>query len=241
MDEREGLRTAARVDLLLRTAPFSAFTPEQVTRIAQASHEVVLRKGEALWRRGQVAHRLGVLLAGRLKLRRSQGVREVIVDVCGPGRVLGELTLSSGEPYQSDAVCLRRARVLAIPADGVRTLLYENPRAAMALAMDLAAQNVRLLRVVEDLCAGTVAQRLARVLVRLAETDGEPFPGGTLIPMRLRRADLAAIAATTVESTSRTISDWHRRGWVIPQPAGYLVRDAGELRAVIDGADPTRH
>jgi len=231
----EDLTSEEREGLLSRTAPFNALSLEQLQRITQSCSVVVLGKGQVAWRMGQPADQLAVVIAGRLKLCRRRGGRETIVDVAGPGEVLGELGFSTSA-YQSEVVCLRRARLLMVPAVAIRVALESSPRATLALAMNLAAQNIRLLRAVEDLSAGSVEQRLARVLLRLADQVGEPFPGGTLIPMRLRRADLAAIAATTVESASRKISEWRRKGWVLPQPAGYLLTEAHGLKGMVEAA-----
>ncbi|MDQ3264513.1 MAG: Crp/Fnr family transcriptional regulator [Myxococcota bacterium] len=236
MSRSEELSQEERALLLGRTPPFSALRPEDLPPLAQACRVQVLRKGEAAWKLGEQADHLAVVVAGRLKLCRGRGTREVILDVASPGEVLGEIAFSTGERYQSDVVCLRLARLLMIPSAALRGVLESSAKASLSLAMNLAAQNIRLLRAVEDLSSGSVEQRLARVLLRLAEQVGEPFPGGTLIPMRLRRADLAAIAATTVESASRKISEWRRRGWVVPQPAGYLLRDDHGLRGMVDAA-----
>lgn len=216
--------------ILARAAVFGDLPGETRLALIAASREVVLNAGEPLWREGEAAKNLGVVLVGRCKIVRGDDSREVIVDVAVPADVLGEVAFSIRATYQSSVVCLRRARVLLVPADAFRQALAQSPEATQALALDLAAQVVRLMRAIEDLSAGTVERRLARVLLRLAERAGEPFPGGILIPLRLRRADLAAIAATTLESASRKIADWQRRGWVVPQPAGYLVRNEAALR-----------
>jgi len=84
---------------------------------------------------------------------------------------------------------------------------------------------------VTGLSAGTVPRRLAAVLLELAERAGGPFPGGTLVPVRLRRADLAALAATSAESVSRQFAAWRRRGVIVTQPAGFLVPDLEVLRS----------
>lgn len=221
------------VSAILARAPVFGDIPEETrARLIAESREVVLDAGQSLWRAGEPALNIGVALVGRCKIVRGEDAREVIVDVAVPGDVLGEVAFSIRATYQSSVVCLRRARVLLVPADAFRRALAQSPDAAQALALDLAAQVVRLMRAIEDLSAGSVERRLARVLLRLAERAGEPFPGGTLIPLRLRRADLAAIAATTLESASRKIADWQRRGWVVPQPAGYLVRNEAALRKV---------
>jgi hypothetical protein len=56
--------------------------------------------------------------------------------------------------------------------------------------------------------------------------------------VRLRREDLASLAATTVESASRQISAWKRAGVLVPQPFGFLIRDVPRLRALSDAFEP---
>jgi CRP-like cAMP-binding protein len=133
-------------------------------------------------------------------------------------------------------VSLRRCRVLLVPAGALRSALAREPRALAAVAFDLAQRVRRLVRLVEDLSAGSVERRLAGALVGLVERAGEPFPGGLLVPLKLRRADLAALAATSPESASRWISAWRRAGIVVPQPVGYLVKDLPALRRIAGGA-----
>ncbi len=226
-------RSDEAIDALGKAILFRSL-PERARRaIVQECHARSLRTGERLWSEGEEARHLGLVLAGRLKVTRT-GARDVLLEVAVPSEVLGEVAFTTGASYQHDVTCLRGARVLLIPASVVRARLAADPAMAMALALDLAEHVVRLTRLAEDLSAGGVEMRLARVLLRLAERAGEPFPGGTLIPLRLRRSDLAAMAATTLESTSRRIADWQRRGVIQAQPAGYLIRDLAALRALAD-------
>lgn len=167
-------------------------------------------------------------------MREASG-REVIVGVAVPGDLLGAIGFALVAGYSSSVVCLRRARVVLVPSALLRGVLARESLAVSALAADLAADVSRLMRMVQNLSAGNVQRRLASVLIDLAERAGEPFPGGTLIPLRLKRADLASLAATTIESASRAISAWRRRGLLVPMAAGYLVLDLAALRAVAAG------
>jgi CRP-like cAMP-binding protein len=173
---------------------------------------------------------------GRLKLRRQDGPHEVIVDVAVPGDLVGDVAFTLGAPYPTDAVSLRASRVLLVPAVALRRALADEPNALAALALELAQRVQHLQELTLALSAGSVARRLAGVLAALAARSGEPFPGGILIPMRLRRADLAALAATSAESVSRQVSAWRAEGLVLPQPAGYLICDLTALRRVAAGA-----
>lgn len=221
-------------EALTRAPLFAALPEEHRQRLARAARIVTLGAQQRLWNAGARATHLGLVLAGRLKLTRSEARRDTILDVAGPGDVLGEVAFTLGASYQSDAVCLRRARVALVPSRLLRAMLEAEPRAATGLALELAGQVLRLMRQVQALSAGSVEQRLARVLLGLAERAGEPFPGGVLVPLRLRRMDLASLAATTLESTSRRLSQWSKLGWVVPQPAGYLLKNLDALRALAD-------
>jgi CRP/FNR family transcriptional regulator, nitrogen oxide reductase regulator len=191
-----------------------------------------------LWSAGDEATRIGLVLSGGLKLVRPIGDREVIADLALRGDLLGEAAFALGTTYGSSAVCLRRARVLLVDAPSLRLLIERERGPVDALATNLAIRVRRLTRAVQALSAGNVERRLARVLVGLVDRVGEPFPGGVLVPLRFRRGDLAALAATSSESVSRKLCAWSRSGWIVAQPAGYLIRDLKALRRIVEARAP---
>ena len=79
-----------------RTPLFQALAPEQRQLLGQSSRTVVLRAREKLWNEGGTAKHLGLLIAGRLMVVRNSGRTEVVLDVAGPGDVLGELAFGAG-------------------------------------------------------------------------------------------------------------------------------------------------
>lgn len=219
---------------VLRKAPlFSSFGDSELELVSRAAKCVELKRRDSLWRHGDAADSMGVLVSGRLVMGRMHQGRDVIVEVVAPGELVGEVGLTHAQ-HHFDVYCLRKARVLLIPNRVVSRLLELHPRACAALALDLATLVMRLTRRLEALNAGNVEQRLARVVVSLIDRFGEPFPGGVLVPLKLRREDLASLAATTVESTSRRLSAWKAQGVLITQPAGFLVRDQATLRRLVE-------
>lgn len=229
-------RVDAQAEQLLSNTPlFAALSPGARAEIAAAARTVLLGAGEELWRQGEPAGSVGLVLTGRCKLVREDGSRAVIVDIAVPGDLLGAIGFTLATGYSSTVVCLRRARVLLVPAALLRRTLQRESHAVAELAAKLAGDVSRLMRIVQHLSAGSVQRRLASLFVDLAERSGQKFPGGVLVPLRLKRSDLAALAATTLESASRTISAWKRRGLVTPMPGGYLLRDVSGLRALAAG------
>lgn len=231
------MRRPAELETALARAPLLALLPKEARhRLATQTRIVSLKQGELLWREGDAAGTVGLVLHGSLAVERARR-RAVLVDVVGEGQFVGEVGFALGARYQFDVRSLRLARVALIPSSQLRTALTRSVEASSSLAVDLAQQVLRLSRRVEALSSGSVGQRLARVLTSLAERFGEPFPGGTLLPVRLRREDLAAMAATTLESASRQISAWSRAGVLVPQPAGFLIKDLEALHRL--GDEPT--
>ncbi|MDP2270000.1 MAG: Crp/Fnr family transcriptional regulator [Archangium sp.] len=216
---------------------FRTLTPAERAALARHTRVVSLRAHGVLWREGDEATQLGLVLHGRVAIERAS-LRRLMVDVAGEGQLVGEVALSLGAAYQFDVRCLRKARVALVPAPALHDLMGRQPGLGLALAATLGHEVLRLTRRLEALSAGNVSQRLARVLLGLTERFGTPFPGGTLMPVRLRREDLAALAATTVESASRQISAWKRQGVLVPQPAGFLVKDFRALRLLGDLVEP---
>ena len=209
---------------------FSALARPAREALASRANVVSLATHDVLWREGDPSLHLGLVLHGRVAIERARQ-RRLIVDVAGPDDLVGEVAFSLGAKYQFDVRCLRKARVALIPVRELRKACDANARAAQSLSLALANEVLRLCRRLEALSAGNVGQRLARVLLMLTERFGTPFPGGVLMPVRLRREDLAALAATTLESASRQISAWKKQGLVVPQPAGFLVKDLAALRS----------
>ncbi|MBE2254536.1 MAG: Crp/Fnr family transcriptional regulator [Myxococcus sp.] len=217
-----------------KAAPvFSALPPTLQLELARRARVVQLRAQDRLWRQGDKAEELGVVLHGRVAVERAHQ-RRVMVDVAGANELVGEVAFSLRAAYHFDVRCLRKARVALVPTKALRAALDQQPGVAVALAFELAQEVLRLTRRLEALSAGGVKQRLARVLLGLVERFGTPFPGGTLLPVRLRREDLAALAATTLETASRQISQWKREGVLVPQPFGFLIKDLASLRQLGD-------
>lgn len=232
---RDRTTRAEDLEVLSKVPIFSALNAEDRAQVLAHSRQVVLSARDVLWLEGQKAEHLGIVLSGRLSVVRQQRRRDVIVDVAGPGDVLGEVALTLKATYQFQVRCFRRARVMLVPTHTLRAILERRPALAVALSLDLARQVLRLTRHVEALSAGGVEQRIARVLVSLTERFGEPFPGGILVPVRLRREDLASLAATTLESASRHVSAWQKKGWIVQQPSGVLVKDLAAIKRSAEG------
>lgn len=79
-------------------------------------------------------------------------------------------------------------------------------------------------RCVDRLLAGSVDERLERVLEDLADRYGAPINGGKFIALPLRRKDLARMVGVTLESASRVLARFEREGKIRSKREGIWLK-----------------
>jgi len=112
---------------------FALLTPKEVERLSNVSGVVKLKEGDKVYSEGVPASHLFVLLKGRVELRRPTkgGLSFLVEDVLEKG-VFGVSSLTGGERYLLNAVCVEDSEVLKLESGVLRNILDENPRAGYA-------------------------------------------------------------------------------------------------------------
>ena len=195
-----------------------------------------MRRGEALWRKGEPASRLVLVARGMVALFAApQTGRELILALHAPVEGVDEPAVLSGVDHACDAFAFSATTVaLSLPREALLGALRDDGAASLAYAQLLARRHREVER---RLCFATLAveQRLAQLLVELAERFGDELDDGALmIPLRLTRGQLASMVGTTVESVIRAFSRWSRAGLVSTGENGIVVRDPAALEREVD-------
>jgi CRP/FNR family transcriptional regulator len=204
------------------------YTIEDLARVTTVQR---LRRGEALWRAGERANSLIIVGHGLVKvLLPATGARDLVLGLYGPGESIGDAPLLEGAQYPAEALALTEPVTVArVPRDGFLAALERNGAASLefarAIGRSTAAANRRI-----ALFTASAEERLASTIIDLGERFGDEMEdGSTLIPLRLTRAELAALVGTTVETTIRTLSRWSREGLVSTVDGGLTVHDPSAL------------
>ena len=212
----------------------AALTPVGRDLLAGFGRVVTVGRRSWLWREGDTAESLGFVLEGCLSVERTCR-QPVILDLVGQRESVGETGVALGTSYQFDVRALVSSRVLLLPASVVRKLLSDGAVGALTLAGAFADRVLRLSRRVHDLSRGAVGNRLASIILDLAERFGEPAEGSRLVRLPLRREILAAMAATTEESVSRQLARWTRSGILRRTKGGLEIIDGAQLSHLASG------
>ncbi|MBA2478269.1 MAG: cyclic nucleotide-binding domain-containing protein, partial [Sporichthyaceae bacterium] len=110
------------MDDVLRSAPlFSALDDEAANALRASMVEVHLDRGQVLFREGDRGDRLYVVVAGKVKLRRtSVDGRENVLAIIGPGEMFGELSIFDPGPRSSTAAAITDLSLLELGQAEVR-------------------------------------------------------------------------------------------------------------------------
>ncbi len=217
---------------ILRRHPALARLNDTVLdRLAHEASVQRLRRGEALWRAGEKACSFIVVGHGLVKVvLPSTGSRDLVMGLFGPGESVGDAALLDGGQYPAEALALTDPVIIArVPREQLFASLEQCGAAALDLAREMSRRAAIANRRI-SLFSASAEERLASTLLELGERFGDEMEdGSTLIPLRLTRAELAALVGTTVETTIRTLSRWSREGLVSTTEGGLAVHDASAL------------
>jgi CRP/FNR family transcriptional regulator, cyclic AMP receptor protein len=184
------------------------------------------RRGERIYRPGDPAESLFIVLEGNVKLSMPGAVgRERVVAVCGPDDFFGESFLTGTNTRHSEAVCLSdRTVVCPISRAQFMEVSHRVPSVAVAFAAVL-AQRVQTLEAQLELMSSPAQARLGRCLLLLAARFGhEVEPGVIELSLGLNHEDWASLAATTRVSATQAMSAWRALGLVDGTRGEYRIQ-----------------
>ena len=207
--------------------------------VAAKAMEKRVQAGGTLFREGEPASALYVLLVGRVKLTQvAADGHEVILRFVGPGEAVAALALFEDATYPLTASAVSESVLLVWHRDVLQELFQRHPALAVN-AMRLLSERLREVQErFRELATERVAQRIARALLRLVRQAGRRVEGGVLIDLPLSRQDLAEMTGTTLYTVSRVLSEWEGQGILESARMKVLVKQPHALVAIAEDFAP---
>jgi CRP/FNR family transcriptional regulator, nitrogen oxide reductase regulator len=201
-------------------------------RMVRREHE----KDAYLFFEGDQAEWLILVVKGRVKMiKHSESGRETILATFGPGQVVGEVGVLAGEIYPATAQVLEPAITLSLSRDAYADLVRSHPALAWALIVELGRRLQSAHEKLRSFAVEKVERRVARVLLRMANTTGERLPDGSVrISVPLSRQDIADMAGTVVETAIRTMSKFQKEGLIETREGRIVLLQPHRLVAIAE-------
>ena len=199
-----------------------------LVRLADAAGLMRLAPEEDLFSPGSRLEELSFLVTGQVGLHAPKtGLREAGVDVVARPCWLGLSAAILDAPSPLGARTLTAARLIAFPADEVRTVLRDVPSAAAAFLQEAAREMQLQTAEICRLKLRSTAQRLAAYLVDTAPST-EDGPARFVLPIGAQA--LAARIACSPSNLSRTFRELESFGVKVRSRA-VVIEDVAGLRA----------
>lgn len=150
----------------------AAFSPEDRTRLIDASDTVALNVGQYLLRRGEAGGDVYLVETGRLDVVDSRRTPEAILSSLGPGTVVGDMAFVDGSPRSADVRAAVPSAVRRWTREDLTGLVSRHPTLGLALYKSIATlASERLRGLNEGAAAGAFAQRANQADLGRAESD----------------------------------------------------------------------
>lgn len=220
------------------TGPAAGFwglltAPERAV-LATAGRTSVFPPGATMCVQGDPATHVFILISGWVKVVSvSRGGQENVLALRGNGEVVGEIAGELTGYRTATMYAVGQVRSVMVPHDRFSVFLDEHPSAARAYRRMI---TQRWSDTAESLLAQTTAsgaQRLARLLLDLAERHGRHSDGQqVVIALPLSQEELASLVSASRATVTRAFSNWRRRGLVRTGQHVVTITDLAALRQI---------
>jgi CRP/FNR family transcriptional regulator, cyclic AMP receptor protein len=221
----------ARRAMFAQHVLFAELRPDELDRVLNLAAERGYANGQMIFQRGDRGSSLMAVLEGRIRISVcSKEGKEVTLGIMGPGDLLGEIALVDGKGRTADATAMGACRVLVLDQREFLPFLERNPSFAVRLLQILCGRMRMATSVCESLALLDIPARLARLLVQLAELQGEPVGKGRRIGFRLSQQELGNLVAATRESVNKQLKLWEDEGLIHVEQGRITLCDLEEMR-----------
>lgn len=205
-----GLR-AEELQVVSRVPLFSGLAPEVLRAVVAEARVVRLPRGHTLFRQGDSAKVLHVLMEGQAGLVGSVDDDETVVEIMDAGEAFIIAAVLTGKPYLMGAVALSPCRVLELPRGPLLAAIMSSPELALAMLSSLARHYRMMVREIKSLKLKSAGQRLAGYLLALTAKRR----GSVILKLPHNKGLIAQRVGVRPETLSRVFATLRGQGVVL--------------------------
>ncbi|QDT35842.1 Crp/Fnr family transcriptional regulator [Stratiformator vulcanicus] len=220
---------------------FERLNSEQITRLERTSRSKSFAKGELVYLPSDEADCVILTVSGRIKLYTitSDGKQAVLAFI-DPGEVFGELPVVTGGQRDEYAEAMERTTLVIVPGSEIRHLMGNHPDFMFGITKLIGLRRQRFERRLKSLLFRSNRERLAHLLVELAQQYGLRNGHSEIeLSLKLSHQELANVIGSTRESVTLLLGDLQVENLIAIRRRRIVIRDLPALAAEVDQPVPT--
>ena len=224
-------------EVLRRNHLLGELDEREMEELVGLGHVVHVGADAMVFHKGDPGDCLYAILKGQIGIHTSsEDGKVMMLNILDPGDVLGEIALIDGKERTAGATALRPSELFRIDRAAFIPFLERHPRLAIRLLGVLCERLRWVSENIEDAVFHDVPRRLARRLLLLAESYGQPTPAGLRITQPVSQENLASMLGVTREMVNKSLKALKSSN-AITYAKGFIVLT--DIRLVRDMAGET--
>jgi CRP/FNR family transcriptional regulator len=184
---------------------------------------------QVIFGEGNPSDGLYLVCHGNVKLYHSDRFgRDHILEVAGPGAVLGEFMPADGQTMSLSAEALTEAQLSFLPHNTLAAFVQKYPAGALRLIENLGRQLAATRRKTRELALKSGEGRLASLLLQLCPAA----KSGSTVTLPYRRHELADMIGVSTETAIRLLGKLKAKGTIDTQRRTLRIVDLEKLTRI---------
>ena len=194
----------------------------------------------AIFHEDNPCHGFYIMRSGRAKLIKSARTgRQVILKLVNPGGFIGEHAVFENSPYAFTAEAIEDSEICFISKEDFLGIVKRRPEIALKI-MSILSGELRAARAqVIDMALKEAQERMAALIMSLADEYGTVKIDGIVIGLFLTRGELAEMIGVSQETAIRIICEFRDTGLIKTDHRQITVLDEKRMRMVASGEQMT--
>jgi CRP/FNR family transcriptional regulator, dissimilatory nitrate respiration regulator len=208
---------------------FKALDAATLAQLAAATTRHTLRRGEMLFRKGDPATGMYVVVYGEIKLMSNTPARgSRLTGIVGPGQSFGEPVMFLERPAIVDAQAAGDALLLHLPTRAVFDEIERNPKFARRMIAGLSQRIESLVRDLDRQALGSGRERFIAYLLHHGRGRDRTAP--LVVTLQAAKAEIASQLNLTPEHFSRLLHELVTEGLLQVEGRRITAPDPDRLR-----------
>jgi len=197
---------ARKLGYLAEIDIFQDLTPQEMDWMANVTTMTTCPKGRVFYRPQETGEVLFLLKRGRVQIYRiSAEGKKLVITTLGPGAIFGEMSLIGQRMHNSFAEAIEECTLCVMSRTDLERVLLDKPKVALRMIEAIGKRLTEAESQLEDIAFKSIPARLASLLLRLRQEQGDTIYGFT-------HQNLAEMIGTYRETTTQTLNKFKAEG-----------------------------
>lgn len=214
----------------------SHLTDQEAAEVLSKGKPKVFYRGKTLFEQGTPHDGIFVVESGRVRVfYTAPSKREITLAYWHPGNFVGGPEVFGQGLHIWSGVAATNVSALHLPATVLKSLVTRIPGLAIGIIEGLAFKGKCYSMMAQMLGTRSVTERLAHLLLHLADLYGVEDPDGTFLAARFTHEDIAHMVGATRQWVTISLKRLSEQGVLRLKPLGIVIAAPKALAAIRDG------